>query len=85
MGKPINMRRFIRRNPTIVIGAIILIVLLVIAVLAPVISGDPQRLSPVERLRPPSAQHWFGTDNLGRDVFARTVWGGRISLRLASA
>jgi peptide/nickel transport system permease protein len=80
MAPPIDLRRFIRRNPTIVIGAVVLTVLLVIAVLAPFISGDPQRLSPIERLRPPSAQHWFGTDNLGRDVFARTVWGGRVSL-----
>ena len=76
----IDVRRFVRRNPTIVIGAILLIVLLMIALLAPLISGDPQRLAPIDRLRPPSAQHWFGTDNLGRDVFARTVWGGRISL-----
>jgi peptide/nickel transport system permease protein len=35
---------------------------------------------PANRLRPPSAEHWFGTDNLGRDVFARTVYGARISL-----
>ena len=80
MARGRDLRRFVRRNPTIVIGAAVLIVLLVIALLAPFISGDPQRLSPVERLRPPSALHWFGTDNLGRDVFARTVWGGRISL-----
>ena len=73
-------RRFVRRNPTIVIGAALLLALLAIALLAPVISGDPQRIAPANRLVAPSAAHWFGTDNLGRDVFARTVWGGRISL-----
>src|SRR5205807_2630213 len=41
---------------------------------------DPQALSPIRRLRWPSAQYWFGTDMLGRDVYSRTVYGARVSL-----
>jgi peptide/nickel transport system permease protein len=78
-------RRFVRRNPTIVVGGALLLALLAIALLAPVVSGDPQRIAPMDRLDAPSALHWFGTDNLGRDVFARTVWGGRISLLVGAS
>ena len=42
--------------------------------------GDPFKLAPVNRLRPPSERWWFGTDQFGRDVFARTVYGARVSL-----
>jgi peptide/nickel transport system permease protein len=44
------------------------------------VAGDPIRFQPIDRLQPPSAAFWFGTDNLGRDVYARTVYGARISL-----
>jgi peptide/nickel transport system permease protein len=51
------------------------------AVFAPYLGTvDPQALSPIRRLRWPSAQHWFGTDMLGRDVYSRTIYGARISL-----
>jgi peptide/nickel transport system permease protein len=71
---------FARRNPTIVIGAVILLAMALIAVLAPFIAGDPRFINPVDRLKPPSAEYYFGTDHLGRDVFARSVYGARISL-----
>jgi peptide/nickel transport system permease protein len=48
--------------------------------MAPWIAGDPMALSPIDRLLPPSVAHWFGTDSLGRDVYARAVFGARISL-----
>jgi len=70
----------IRRNPTIVIGAVLLGTLVVMAAIAPWITGDPFRLSPINRLRPPSERWWFGTDQFGRDVFARTIHGARVSL-----
>jgi peptide/nickel transport system permease protein len=70
----------IRRNPTIAIGAGILIVLALMAVFAPLIVGDPLKMTPAQRLRAPSAALWFGSDQFGRDVFARTVYGARISL-----
>lgn len=81
-----DIRRFslwtaVRRNPTIAIGAVLLAVLLVIAVLAPWIAhSDPLKIAPVNRLRQPSERWWFGTDQFGRDVFSRTVYGARISL-----
>ena len=51
------------------------------AVFAPYLGTvDPQALSPIRRLRWPSAQHWFGTDMLGRDVYSRTIYGARVSL-----
>ncbi len=72
--------RFVRRNPTLVAGSIILIAMTVIAIIAPWIAGDPVTMKPADRLKPPSEVHWFGTDHLGRDVWARTVYGARISL-----
>jgi peptide/nickel transport system permease protein len=82
-GSPPRLARLgeaIRRNPTIAIGAVLLAALVTMAVLAPWISGDPFRLSPVNRLRPPSERWWFGTDRFGRDVFALTIHGARVSL-----
>jgi peptide/nickel transport system permease protein len=71
---------FARRNPTIVLGGALLAVMALIAIAAPWITGSPQAMTPVDRLQAPSATHWFGTDNLGRDVYARTIHGARISL-----
>src|SRR5215510_1690209 len=72
--------RFVRRNPTLVIGLVILGVMLAMALAAPWIAGDPYSMKPVQRFQPPSDTLWFGTDNLGRDVYARTVYGARVSL-----
>lgn len=72
--------RFVRRNPTLVIGTLILLAMAVIAVLAPWIAPDPVLMQPINRLKPPSAEFWLGTDALGRDVYARTVFGARVSL-----
>ena len=71
---------FLRRHPTIVIGAILLLLVVLAAFLAPYVTRDPILLEPINRLKPPSAEFWMGTDSLGRDVFARTVHGARISL-----
>lgn len=71
----------VRRNPTIAFGAVLLAALIVVAVFAPYIAyADPFKLAPVNRLRPPSERWWFGTDQFGRDVFSRTVYGARVSL-----
>jgi len=71
---------FTRRNPTIVIGGLLMVLLVAIALGAPWIAGDPLRLNPINRLRPPSERFWFGTDQFGRDVFSRTIYGTRVSL-----
>ncbi|MEQ8396034.1 ABC transporter permease [Thalassobaculum sp.] len=79
---PASVRRFdwIRRNPTIVIGAFILGLLATLALIAPWIADDPLGFDPLERLRRPSAEFLFGTDEFGRDVYSRVVYGARISL-----
>jgi len=72
---------FLRRNPTIAIGAALLILMLLIAVLAPYLwTVDPTALNTSRRTRAPSLLYWFGTDMLGRDVYSRVVYGARISL-----
>jgi peptide/nickel transport system permease protein len=75
-----RVTRAVRRNPTIAAGGLMLTVLVALAIAAPWITGDPFKLSPINRLRPPSANWWFGTDQFGRDVFARTIHGARVSL-----
>ncbi len=77
-----GLLRFIRRNPTIAFGGLLLIVLVGLALAAPWISADPFKQTPANRLRPPSSQFWFGTDRYGRDVFARTLHGAQVSLRV---
>jgi peptide/nickel transport system permease protein len=72
--------RFLRRNPTMVMGLVILAAMLLAALAAPWIAGDPYSMKPVQRFKPPSDTLWFGTDNLGRDVYARTIYGARVSL-----
>ncbi len=76
-------RRF-RRHPTGVLGLIIVLFLVVVSVLAPVIKPyDATRDRDLRaRLNPPSAERWFGADELGRDIFTRVLHGGRISLRV---
>ena len=70
----------IRRNPTIFAGGALLSALVVLAIIAPWITGDPLKIAPINRLRPPSERWWFGTDQFGRDVFTRTIHGTRVSL-----
>jgi peptide/nickel transport system permease protein len=72
---------FLRRYPTIMIGGSLLLVMLFIAVFAPFLwTKDPTALAPALRTREPSADWWFGTDMLGRDVYSRVLYGARVSL-----
>ena len=75
-----QLRRFARRNPTIVAGGTILGLIALLAIAAPLFAGDAITMQPALRLRPPSETNWFGTDHLGRDVFARTIYGAQVSL-----
>jgi len=79
-GRLARIGRFARRNPTLLLGAFILIFFVGVAIIAPLIAGDPMLKLPNRRLRPPSPELWFGTDHLGQDVFARVVYGARVSL-----
>src|ERR1700686_2802912 len=73
--------RYIRRHRTIIVGSVVLLIMTGMAAFAPYLNTvDPQALSPIKRLRWPSAQYWFGTDMLGRDIYSRTIYGARISL-----
>lgn len=75
-----TMADFIRRNPTIVAGGVLLTLITLAALLAPLIARDPIAFEPINRLRGPSTEFWLGTDSLGRDVYARMIYGARISL-----
>jgi len=73
--------RFVRRYPTITIGTVILFAVVFIAVFAPFLgTTDPTAISTRLRTREPSAQFWFGTDMLGRDIYSRVLYGTRVSL-----
>src|SRR5262245_34986174 len=72
---------FLRGHPTVVLGLTLLGGVALVAVLAPWLhTVDPVTFSPVSRLKPPSERFWFGSDSFGRDVYSRTLYGGRISL-----
>ena len=82
-------RRFrdaFRRHPTAIAGAVVLLVIILAAVFAPWLGTvDPQAVAPVRRLKPPSAEFWFGSDMLGRDVYSRVLYGARVSLSVGIA
>ena len=69
-----------RSNPLLAIGIAILIVYLLIAIVGPFLVGNPLSTDPSATLQPPSAAHFFGTDEYGRDVFARAVHAARLDL-----
>jgi peptide/nickel transport system permease protein len=70
-------------NKTFVVGLVLFAVVLIAAILAPLIATyDPLLINFDAKLVPPSADHWFGTDELGRDLFSRVVYGARTSLMI---
>ena len=72
---------FFKRHPTTAVGGVLLLLLFLTAIFAPWLGTvDPTALSPIHRTRAPSAQFWFGTDLLGRDVYSRVIYGARVSL-----
>ncbi|QLA16328.1 ABC transporter permease [Desulfolutivibrio sulfoxidireducens] len=75
--------RILSHNPSAVIGGAIIAVMVLLALCAPLLAPfDPIRLSLPDRLMPPGAVHFFGTDELGRDIFSRVLFGARISLSI---
>lgn len=81
-----RFRDAFRRHPTAIIGGVVLLLMILIAVFAPWLGTvDPQAVSPLRRLKPPSAEFWFGSDMLGRDVYSRVIYGARVSLAVGLA
>ena len=83
------LRQRLAANPLLVAGAMLVIVMIGVAMLAPVLSSYPADAGtathPFAVLRPPSAAHWFGTDQVGRDVLSRVLYGARISPLIAAS
>ena len=78
--RELQLHKFLR-NKLSVVGFVIVVTMLTLAILAPVLAQcDPLALDMKVRLKGPSAAHWFGTDSMGRDLFARVLYGARISM-----
>ncbi len=76
---------WMRRHKLLTIGAVLVGAMILLAAIAPLIAGDPINLQAFNRNKPPSEKFWFGTDNFGRDVYNRTVFGARVSLFVGAA
>jgi peptide/nickel transport system permease protein len=73
-----------RSNPTTMVGVLICLVIILSAVLAPWLAPyDPAEQDIINRLQPPGAEFWLGTDQFGRDILSRLMWGGQISLTVS--
>jgi peptide/nickel transport system permease protein len=82
----ISLPRVARHNPLAAVGVVLVSIFIFSAVFAPWISPqDPAQIDLPNRLQTPSAQHWCGTDELGRDILSRLIWGARISLFVGSS
>ena len=69
------------RRPIATLGLVVLVGIVAAAILAPIIAPyDPSKIEPIARLQPPNAAHWFGTDQFGRDIFSRVIYGSRLAL-----
>lgn len=84
--KVLREQREIRRerllaSPGLLIGAVVFIIIVLAALIIPMMNGiDPNAMEVALRLKPPSAEHIFGTDEFGRDLFTRVLYGARVSL-----
>lgn len=85
MGRAWQLAGLLLRNPLAMLGIIIITALVLVALFAPLIAPESpvgQNLS--NRLQPPGGEHWMGTDELGRDIFSRVVYGSRITLLIVA-
>jgi len=81
----ISLPRTARGNPLALVGVVLVIIFVLLALLAPWISlYDPASINLPTRLSPPSAAHWCGTDELGRDICSRLIYGSQISMLVGS-
>lgn len=82
----ISLPRVARHNLLAAIGVVLVIIFLICAVFAPWIAAqDPAHIDLPNRLEPPSSRHLCGTDELGRDILSRLIWGARISMFVGSS
>ena len=76
-----TITRTARHNPLAAAGLVLVIVFVLCAICAPWLAPqDPASINLPDRLQGPSAHHWFGTDELGRDILSRVIYGARISM-----
>lgn len=81
---PAAWRRLLQ-DPLALLGGVILLILVLLAVAAPLVARhDPLAIDPINKLQPPSIEYLMGTDNLGRSIWARIVWGARLTLGSAT-
>jgi ABC-type dipeptide/oligopeptide/nickel transport system permease subunit len=74
-------RSLVARYPLAACGALVIVLIVLAAIFAPLLgTGDPLALNPMQRLRPPGDANWLGTDQFGRDLWTRIVYGTRVSL-----
>ncbi|MCC8080805.1 MAG: ABC transporter permease [Clostridiales bacterium] len=79
-----NLKKFVKKNPSFTVFSILAIAIVLVAVLAPVIAThDPYETVLTDAVQAPSAEHLFGTDKMGRDLFSRVIYGARTSLSAA--
>ena len=82
----ISLQRAARHNALATVGAILVTIFIILALFAPWISPqDPAHIDLPTRLSPPSSTHWAGTDELGRDILSRLIYGSRISMLVGSS
>ncbi|WKG06939.1 ABC transporter permease [Nocardia sp. PE-7] len=73
--------RWTRRHWTVALALLVVLTIVAWAIVPQLFTGyDPLAVNPAQKLKPPSGEHWFGTDQLGRDLYARIVYGARASL-----
>lgn len=84
-GRAYRVTAALLRNPLAAVGGLIILALILTAIFAPWIAPEsPIGQDLANRLLPPSADHWMGTDELGRDIFSRVVYGARITLMIVA-
>lgn len=83
--KDVSLASIMWKHPSVFWGGLLLVIMLVIAVFGPFLVSDPVALNPINRLKAPTLDFFFGTDYLGRNVFSRVIYGARISLAVGLA
>ena len=85
LGQAYSSWQAFRANPMALLGLAIILLLILVAAFAPLLAPQsPIAQDLAQRLQPPSTAHWLGTDELGRDIYARIVWGSRITLSIVA-